>query len=84
MGYQTYEARTMTPTVLPPKPPILLPDPKDIRAAIDETDERARLLRRLLRLALRLSVHLTTADRLPLVATSGTSDPTQAKGADRG
>jgi hypothetical protein len=39
-------------------PPLTLPDPDAIRAAIDATDERARLLRRLLRLALRLKVHL--------------------------
>lgn len=57
-----------------PAPPIQLPDPDHIRAAIDAADERARLLRRLLRLALRLRVHLTTADRLP------TFDPKQAKG----
>jgi hypothetical protein len=48
-----------------PHPPIGLPDPDAIRAAIDATDERARLLRRLLRLALRLHLPLTTADRLP-------------------
>ena len=55
----------MTPTALPPDPPISIPDPDHIRAAIDATDERARLLRRLLRLALRLRLHLTTGDRLP-------------------
>lgn len=54
----------MTPTATRPDPPILIPDPDDIRAAIDTADERARLLRRLLRLALRLRLHLTTADRL--------------------
>ena len=55
----------MTPT---PRPdlPTLIPDPSDIRAAIDAADERARLLRRLLRLVLRLRLHLTTADRLPI------------------
>ena len=53
-------------------PPILLPDPDAIRAAIDSTDERARLLRRLLRLALRLRLHLTTADRLPAPTTAPT------------
>jgi hypothetical protein len=55
----------MTPTAPPPDLPILVPNPDDIRAAIDIADERARLLRRLLRLALRLRLHLTTADRLP-------------------
>ncbi len=55
----------MKPTASPPDPPILLPDPDALRAAIDAADERARLLRRLLRLALRLRLHLTTADRLP-------------------
>ncbi|MFO0842097.1 MAG: hypothetical protein U0797_06800 [Gemmataceae bacterium] len=54
----------MTPAATRPDPPILLPDPDHIRAAIDAADERARLLRRLLRLALRLRLHLTTADRL--------------------
>ncbi len=53
-------------TIPGPVPPRLLPDPQEIRIAIDIADERARLLRRLLRLALRLKVHLTTADRLPL------------------
>jgi hypothetical protein len=43
---------------------VILPDPEAIRAAIDDADERARLLRRLLRLALRLRLHLTTADRV--------------------
>jgi len=47
-----------------PDPPILLPNPDDIRAAIDAADERARLLRRLLRLALRLRLHLTIGDTL--------------------
>jgi len=68
----------MTPTATPPDPPILLPDPDDIRAAIDAADERARLLRRLLRLALQLRLPLTTADRLPV------PEATQAKGAGRG
>ena len=63
-------------TVFPTDPPITLPDPDDIRAAIDAADERARLLRRLLRLALRLRLHLTTADHLP-------AHP-QPKGDDRG
>jgi hypothetical protein len=55
----------MTPTASPPDPPgNIVPDPDAIRAAIDATDERARLLRRLLRLALQLRLHLTTADRL--------------------
>lgn len=31
-----------------------LPDPDQVRKAIDEADERARLLRRLLRIVLRL------------------------------
>ena len=53
------------PIALPHDPPIPLPDPDAIRAAIDVADERARLLRRLLRLALKLRLHLTTADRLP-------------------
>ena len=47
--------------------PIIVPDPDDIRIAIDMADERARLLRRLLRLALRLHLHLTTANRLPVI-----------------
>lgn len=55
----------MTPTASRPDPPILLPDPDTIRAAIDAADERARLLRRLLRLAMRLRLHLTTGDSLP-------------------
>lgn len=55
----------MTPTAPRPDPPILIPDPDDIRAAIDAADERARLLRRLLRLALRLRLPVTTADKLP-------------------
>lgn len=59
-------------------PRILVPDPDDIRAAIDAADERARLLRRLLRLALRLRLHLTTADQLPAV------DAAKAKGGTRG
>jgi hypothetical protein len=56
--------------------PIQLPDPDTIRAAIDATDERARLLRRLLRLAMRLRLHLTTADTIP--------SPESDKGAGRG
>ncbi|QJX00249.1 hypothetical protein [Frigoriglobus tundricola] len=55
----------MSATLLPTDPPILLPDPDAIRAAIDAADERSRLLRRLLRLALRLQLHLTTAANLP-------------------
>lgn len=58
----------MTPTYLLADPPIPLPDPDAIRAAIDTTDERARLLRRLLRLSMRLRLHFTTADRLPAPA----------------
>jgi hypothetical protein len=58
----------MSATVFKPDPPLLLPDPDHIRAAIDAADERARLLRRLLRLALRLRLHLTTADHLPAPA----------------
>jgi hypothetical protein len=54
----------MTPTASPLDPPILLPDPDTIRAAIDAADERARLLRRLLRLSLRLQLHLTRGDTL--------------------
>jgi len=53
----------MTPAAAPSEP-IRIPDPDAIRAAIDVTDERARLLRRLLRLALRLQFHLTTAGQL--------------------
>jgi hypothetical protein len=49
-------------------------------AAIDATDERARLLRRLLRLAIRLGLPLTTADRLPIPDSSGRS----GRGASRG
>jgi hypothetical protein len=55
------EARTMTPY----DPPITLPEPDTIRAAIDATDERARLLRRLLRLAMRFRLPLMTASDLP-------------------
>ena len=65
------------PTAPPPDPPIQLPDQDDIRAAIDVSDERARLLRRLLRLALQLRLHLTTADRLP-------ATPAERKGVNRG
>jgi hypothetical protein len=54
----------MPPNAPLPNPPILLPDPDALRAAIDAADERARLLRRLLRLALQLRLHLTTADHL--------------------
>lgn len=54
----------MMPTASQSEPPIALPDPDAIRAAIDAADERARLLRRLLRLALQLRLHLTTADHL--------------------
>lgn len=43
---------------------LLIPDPDDIRTAIQKADGRARLLRRLLRLALQIRVHLVTADRL--------------------
>ncbi len=48
-----------------PDPPVSLPDPDAIRAAIDAADERARLLRRLLRLALRLRPGPTTGDPVP-------------------
>jgi hypothetical protein len=65
------------PTATTPDP-LHLPDPDDIRAAIDDADERARLLRRLLRLALQLRLHLTTADRLPI------PDTDKAKGAHNG
>jgi len=54
----------MTPTPPPPDLPILIPDPDDIRDAIDFTDERGRLLRQLLRVATRLRVHFTAAGRL--------------------
>jgi hypothetical protein len=67
-GSDDHTEAYMAPTASPPDPPILLPDPDTIRAAIDAADERARLLRRLLRLALRLHLHLTTADRLPTTA----------------
>jgi len=66
------------PTATPHDPPVLLPDPDDIRAAIDAADERARLLRRLLRLALQLRLHLTTANQLPI------PDTDKAKGDCRG
>ncbi|HJZ53531.1 MAG TPA: hypothetical protein VKE74_01150 [Gemmataceae bacterium] len=65
------------PTAPPPDPPIQLPNPDDIRAAIDVADERARLLRRLLRLALQLRLHLTTADHL-------SATPGERKGVARG
>jgi hypothetical protein len=58
----------MTTTAPPRDPPILIPDPDAIRAAIVLADERARLLRRLLRLALRLRLHLITADTLTPLA----------------
>lgn len=54
----------MTPTAPTSVPPISLPDPEAIRAAIDAADERARLLRRLLRLALQLRLHLTTGNQI--------------------
>lgn len=60
----------MTPTTKLHDSPVLLPDPDEIRAAIDAADERARLLRRLLRLALRLRLPGTTADKLPALPTS--------------
>jgi hypothetical protein len=60
----------------PPDPLISLPHPDVIRAAIDDADERARLLRRLLRLAMRLQLPLTTASTL--TAREG------AKGGSRG
>jgi len=55
----------MPPTASPPDPSNLLPDLDSVRAAIQEADERARLLRRLLRLGMKLGMHLTTANRLP-------------------
>jgi hypothetical protein len=61
----------MTPTALA-HPPITLPDLDAIRAAIDTTDERARLLRRLLRLALRLRPHLNTAAHPPAAVVTDT------------
>ena len=45
-------------------PPLTLPEPDAIRAAIDQADERARLLRRLLLVAVRLRLHLVTGDTL--------------------
>jgi len=60
----------MTPTANR-SDPLMIPDPDDVRAAIDAADERARLLRRLLRLSLRLHLPLTTADRLPAPAANG-------------
>ena len=65
----TLEGHTM-PKPTSARPPLQIPDPDDIRAAIDDVDERARLLRRFLRLAVRLRVHLTTADKLPTPSTS--------------
>lgn len=50
--------------------PLLIPDPDAIRAAIDITDERARLLRRLLRVAMRLRLPLVLAIELPATGTS--------------
>jgi hypothetical protein len=44
------------------KPLISLSDPDSLRAAIAATDNRARLLRRLLRLTMRLRIHLDAAD----------------------
>jgi hypothetical protein len=41
-----------------PIPNIPVPDPDTIRAAINQVDERAKLLRQLLRLSLRLKLHL--------------------------
>ena len=58
---------------------IKMPDPDDIRRAIDATDERARLLRRLLRLAIRLHLPLTTGDRI-----NPPASPSSAKGGARG
>jgi hypothetical protein len=55
----------MTPTTPRPDLPFPLPDPDNIRATIDTTDERARLLRQLLRSVVRLRVHFAAADRLP-------------------
>ena len=43
-------------------PPLAVPDPDTIRAAIDAADERAKLLRRLLRVAMRLHIPMTTGD----------------------
>lgn len=51
-------------------PPLPIPDPDDIRDAIDAHAERARLLRRLLRLAMRLRLPLTTAVRISSMTTS--------------
>ncbi|MBA4063630.1 MAG: hypothetical protein C0501_07940 [Isosphaera sp.] len=65
----------MVPEPPPHRPPLGIPDPDTIRAEIEATDERARLLRRLLRLALRLHVHLATADRI--------AAPAAGKGAGR-
>jgi hypothetical protein len=67
----------MTPTASP-DPPISLPDPDTIRAAIDATNERARLLRRLLRLALRFRLHAAVTG---LIAPHA---PTTGKGEGRG
>lgn len=47
-----------------PDPLLTLPEPDAIRAAIDQADERARLLRRLLLVAVRLRLHLVTGDTL--------------------
>ena len=59
------------PITVSPDPPISISDPEAIRTAIDATDERARLLRRLLRIVLRL--------RNPSAA-SGPTTPKPAKG----
>ena len=59
------------PTSIPFPPDgssVQIPDPDNVRRLIDETDERARLLRRLLRLALRLRPHLMTANKRLTIA----------------
>ena len=55
---------TTRPVPLLDTPNLEIPDPDAIRAAIDATDERARLLRRLLRIAMRLRLSVRTADGL--------------------
>ena len=63
-------------------PPLDIPDPEAIRSAIDATDERARLLRRLLRLAMRLRLPLTTGGSLPPGPTKHTPTATASPGCE--
>ena len=52
----------------------LIPNPNDVRDAIDAVDEQARLLRRLLRLSLRLYSSQANVDKSPPIQS------TQGKG----